>query len=80
MQGIVTLPDHDYINKDDDMLSKFNPSLKDSNPLEFFQITTVDDVTMEGWIVKPDNMDPNKNILFSLFYSEPAGTGVNRFG
>ena len=82
MQGIVTLPDHDYINKDDDMLSKFNPSLKDSNPLEFFQITTVDDVTMEGWIVKPDNMDPNKKypVLF-YFYSEPAGqTGVNRFG
>ncbi len=82
MQGIITLPDHDYINKDDDMLSKFNPSLKDSNPLEFFQITTVDDVTMEGWIVKPDNMDPNKKypVLF-YFYSEPAGqTGVNRFG
>ena len=68
MQGIVTLPDHDYINKDDDILSKFNPSLKDSNPLEFFQITTVDDVTMEGWIVKPDNMDPNKKYP-SLFLS-----------
>ena len=30
---------------------------------------------MDGWIVKPKNMDPNKKypILF-YFYSEPAGT------
>ena len=82
MDGIVTLPDHKYIKKEDDMLEKFDPSKKDDNPLEFFQIKTVDGVEMEGWLVKPDNMDPNKKypVLF-YFYSEPAGqTGVNRFG
>ena len=37
---------------------------------------------MEGWIVKPKNLDPNKKypVLF-YFYSEPAGqTAQNRFG
>ena len=37
---------------------------------------------MEGWIVKPKNLDPEKKypVLF-YFYSEPAGqTGVNRYG
>ena len=63
-------------------ISKFDSSLKDNHPLNFFQITTIDNVTMDGWIVKPKNMDPNKKypILF-YFYSEPAGTtAVDRYG
>ena len=82
MQAIVSLPDHQFVNPDQNMIKKFDPSLKKDNPLEFFEITTEDNVTMEGWIVKPKNMDPNKKypVLF-YFYSEPAGqTGQNRFG
>ena len=82
MQAIVSLPDHKFINEDQDMINKFDKEKKKDHPLEFFQITTVDDVTMEGWIVKPKNMDKNKKypVLF-YFYSEPAGqTGVNRYG
>ena len=74
MQAIVSLPDHQFVNPDQNMIKKFDPSLKKDNPLEFFEITTEDNVTMEGWIVKPKNMDPNKKypVLF-YFYSEPAG-------
>ena len=82
MQAIVSLPDHQFVNPDQNMIKKFDPSLKKDNPLEFFEITTEDNVTMEGWIVKPKNMDPNKKypVLF-YFYSEPAGqTAQNRFG
>ena len=82
MQAVVSLPDHKFINEDQNMVSKFDREKKNDHPLEFFQITTVDDVTMEGWIVKPKNMDKNKKypVLF-YFYSEPAGqTGVNRYG
>ena len=64
------------------MVSKFDAKKKKDHPLEFFEITTVDNVTMEGWIVKPKNLDVNKKypVLF-YFYSEPAGqTGVNRYG
>ena len=82
MQAIITLPNHKFINDDQNMIKKFDVSKKEDHPLEFFQITTVDDVTMEGWIVKPKNLNKNKKypVLF-YFYSEPAGqTGVNRYG
>lgn len=82
MQAVVSLPDHRFINEDQNMVNKFDKKKKSDHPLEFFQITTVDEVTMEGWIVKPKNMDKNKKypVLF-YFYSEPAGqTGVNRYG
>ena len=82
MQAVVSLPDHRFINEDQNMINKFDKKKKNDHPLEFFQITTVDDVTMEGWIVKPKDMDKNKKypVLF-YFYSEPAGqTGVNRYG
>ena len=82
MRAIVSLPDHKFINEDQNMINKFDKEKKNDHPLEFFQITTVDDVTMEGWIVKPKDLDKNKKypILF-YFYSEPAGqTGVNRYG
>ena len=82
MQAIITLPNHKFINDDQNMIKKFDASKKEEHPLEFFQITTVDDVTMEGWIVKPKNLNKNKKypVLF-YFYSEPAGqTGVNRYG
>ncbi len=82
MQAIVSLPEHKFINKDQNMIAKYDPQIKDENPLEFFEITTIDNVTMEGWIVKPKNLDHEKKypVLF-YFYSEPAGqTGVNRYG
>ena len=82
MRAIVSLPDHKFINEDQNMINKFDKQKKNNHPLEFFQITTVDDVTMEGWIVKPKDLDENKKypVLF-YFYSEPAGqTGVNRYG
>tara|TARA_B100000029_G_C17584642_1_gene960767 strand:+ start:431 stop:2647 length:2217 start_codon:yes stop_codon:yes gene_type:complete len=82
MQAIISLPNHKFINENQNMIDKYEPEKKKEHPLEFFEITTVDDVTMEGWIVKPKNLDKNKKypVLF-YFYSEPAGqTGVNRYG
>ncbi len=39
----------------------------------FFQITTEDGVTLDGWVVKPKNFDPSKKypVLF-MVYGEPA--------
>ena len=82
MQAIVSLPNHKFINENQNMIEKYDLEKKKDHPLEFFEITTVDDVTMEGWIVKPKNLDKTKKypVLF-YFYSEPAGqTGVNRYG
>ena len=82
MQAIVSLPNHKFINENQNMIEKYDLEKKKDHPLEFFEITTVDNVTMEGWIVKPKNLNKNKKypVLF-YFYSEPAGqTGVNRYG
>ncbi|MGI4834573.1 MAG: S9 family peptidase [Janthinobacterium lividum] len=55
--------------------------------VEFFQVKTADNVTLDGWLVKPTNFDPKKKypIVFYV-YGEPAsqtvvdrvGTGFNR--
>jgi dipeptidyl-peptidase 4 len=54
---------------------------------EFFRVTTADGVSMDGWMVKPDNFDATKKypVLFYV-YGEPAsqtvkdvfGVGYNR--
>jgi dipeptidyl-peptidase-4 len=44
---------------------------------QLFQVTTDDNVTMDGWIVKPSNFDSTKKypVLFYV-YTEPAGATV----
>ena len=44
---------------------------------EFFQVTTVDGVTLDGWVVKPKDFDPKKKypIVF-MVYGEPASQTV----
>tara|TARA_B100002051_G_scaffold147138_1_gene139276 strand:- start:186 stop:2402 length:2217 start_codon:yes stop_codon:yes gene_type:complete len=82
MQAVVSLPEHKFINQGSNMIKKYDSSKKQSHPLEFFEITTEDNITMEGWIVKPKKFDETKKypVLF-YFYSEPAGqTAVNRYG
>ncbi len=48
-----------------------------SKKVEFFTITTEDNITMDGWMVKPDNFDSTKKypVLFYV-YTEPAGQTV----
>lgn len=46
-------------------------------PVEMFQVTTGDGITMDGWMIKPVNFDSSKRypVLFSV-YTEPAATTV----
>lgn len=56
-------------------------------PVEFFQVTTAEGITMDGWMVKPAHFDSTKKypVLF-MVYTEPAsqtvkdsyGTGTTR--
>ena len=45
--------------------------------VEMFQITTEDNVTMDGWMIKPTNFDSTKKypVVFSV-YAEPAAATV----
>eukprot|EP01037_Dinobryon_pediforme_P016377 gene16377-16555_t len=69
---VISLPDHKHLSGTE---IKLNTDAK--NKPEFFKVTTVDGVTMDGWMVKPTNFDPAKKypVVFYV-YSEPAGATV----
>ncbi len=73
----VTLPDHKSLTEQESIASKIKDTPPADNNVEFFQVTTVDGVTMDGWMAKPKNFDPSKKypILFYV-YTEPAGATV----
>lgn len=69
----VNLPDHTTFNGNQvtEAIAKANPA---KSNLSFFTVTTEEGVTMDGWMVKPDNFDPTKKypVVFYV-YTEPAG-------
>jgi len=69
---VVSLPEHKHLSGTD---IKLNTDAK--NKPEFFKVTTVDGVTMDGWMVKPTKFDSTKKypVVFYV-YSEPAGATV----
>jgi dipeptidyl-peptidase-4 len=70
----VILPTGETIKGEPGLASKIKPV---ETNISFFQITTADGVTMDGFISPPKNRVPGKKypILF-LVYTEPAGTTV----
>ncbi|QDA61452.1 S9 family peptidase [Hymenobacter jejuensis] len=84
VSDVVSLPEHKRLNGGETPAQA--RSLKLPKP-EFFQVKTVDGITMDGWMVKPTNFDATKKypIVFYV-YGEPAsqtvtdrfGTGANR--
>jgi dipeptidyl-peptidase 4 len=73
----ITLPDHKPLQPKDGIDSKISSKPGKDNRVEFFQVTTVDGVTMDGWLSKPKNFDPNKKYPIVYYvYSEPAGATV----
>ena len=70
----ISLSSHQSIKVNNQMASQ---RFANSPPVEMFQVTTDDNVTMDGWMIKPKNFDSTKKypVLFSV-YAEPAGTTV----
>jgi len=78
----VSIPDHKSLEEGKDVAARFDPEKKSESNVSFFQVTTEDGVTMDGWMAKPADFDPSKKypVLFNV-YGEPAGqTVVNRWG
>jgi dipeptidyl-peptidase 4 len=73
----VTLPDNKPLIEKESIAAKIKDTPPADNNVTFFQVTTVDGVTMDGWLAKPANFDSTKKypILFNV-YSEPAGATV----
>lgn len=81
-----TPPKQEFIAIDDNKVLKkgesagYNEAMLKAmlhNSKTFFQITTEDNVTMDGWIIKPANFDSTKKypVLFYV-YGEPASCTV----
>lgn len=83
ISGVVALPGHQQISGG----TKSAKAITLPFTPEFFRVTTADGVTIDGWMVKPDNFDATKKypVLFYV-YGEPAtqtvqdafGVGYNR--
>ncbi|MDX8567272.1 DPP IV N-terminal domain-containing protein [Elizabethkingia sp. HX XZB] len=70
---VISLPDHKELVTAK-RSAKADPA---KSKAEFFQITTQDGVTLDGWVVKPKNFDPTKKypIVFTV-YGEPGSQTV----
>jgi len=80
-----TRPSHELINirsqkplnEKEGIVTRLD-SLQVKSSVEFFRITTSENVEMDGWMIKPKDFDPNKKypVVFYV-YTEPASTTVN---
>ena len=80
---LVSLPSHETVRvlEDNKELTEKIASLEHSDT-EFFRVDTGRGVELDGWCIKPPNMDESKKYpLLCYVYGEPAGsTVVNRWG
>lgn len=71
----IELPEHIPLQEDQSIGSKIK-TVERKN-VEFFTITTDDDITMDGWIIAPPSFDSSKKYPILLYvYGEPARTTV----
>jgi dipeptidyl-peptidase-4 len=72
----ITIPNNKPLDEKEGIVARLD-SLKVKSMTELFTVTTSDNVTMDGWMVKPENFDPDKKypVVFYV-YTEPAATTV----
>ncbi|HKD19637.1 MAG TPA: S9 family peptidase [Thermoanaerobaculia bacterium] len=75
---LVKLPSHQVVRvlEDNKALAAAVAPLTQP-PVEFFQVDIGDGVRLDGWMLKPRNLDPSKKYpLLMYVYGEPAGAQV----
>jgi len=72
----VSLPKHTTI-KTNDQPNRRGGNDRPQYPVQLFQLTTTDGVTMDGWMILPKDFDSTKKypVVFNV-YTEPASTTV----
>ncbi len=71
----VSLPDHKPLDADKSIANTIKKD--ERNSVEYFTLKTEDNITVDGWMVKPANFDSTKKYPVVFFvYSEPAGSTV----
>jgi dipeptidyl-peptidase 4 len=71
----ISLPGHKPLDEEKSIAK--NMKVNDNSNIEYFKITTQDNVTLDGWMVKPDDFDSTKKypVVFYV-YGEPAASTV----
>ncbi|MEP6674712.1 MAG: S9 family peptidase [Ferruginibacter sp.] len=71
----ISLPDHKPLNASKSIAATMQTDEKSN--IEYLQITTANNVTLDAWINKPKNFDPSKKYPVLLeVYGEPAASMV----
>lgn len=76
----ISLPDHKALNAEKSIAN--NMKVNDGSNIEYFKVTTEDNITLDGWMVKPAGFDSTKKypVVFYV-YGEPAASTVeDRYG
>lgn len=76
----ISLPDHKPLDEAKSITK--NMRVNENSNVEYFKVTTDDNITLDGWMVKPDNFDSTKKypVVFYV-YTEPAASTVeNEYG
>lgn len=77
----IQVSNHKALTEEESIVKNLK-KLEQKPTVEFFTVTTENNIEMDGWMVKPTDFDPTKKypVVFYV-YSEPAGTTVNdRYG
>ena len=72
----ISLPGHKPLFEDKSIAK--NMKVNENSNVEYFKVTTDDNITVDAWMVKPANFDSTKKYPVVFFvYGEPAGSTVN---
>ncbi|MEO8764821.1 MAG: S9 family peptidase [Ginsengibacter sp.] len=76
----VSLPSHKPLYEEKSIAK--NMKVNEHSNVEYFKVTTEDNITIDGWMVKPANFDSTKKYPVVFFvYGEPANSTVtDRYG
>ena len=71
----LTLPENKVINASKSIATNAKPT--EENDVEYVQLNTEDNITLDAWINKPKNFDATKKYPVVMYvYGEPAGSTV----
>lgn len=79
-EEVVTLAKH--ASGQGEKISNLLMTSRFANQQEFFEVKTVDGVTMTGWMTKPTNFDPAKKypVVFYVYGEPAAATTLDQYG
>jgi dipeptidyl-peptidase-4 len=76
----ISLPGHKPLNEEGSIAK--NMRVNENSNVEYFKVTTEDNITLDGWMVKPANFDSTKKypVVFYVYGEPGASTVIDQFG